>query len=132
MRQQHQGRVQRHCSTMEWGADEKPKLLPIAKRGVQSLRPWARWRNQLKAGGGGSGSNMMIAMMSMQMQQQAQQFAMHQQMFQQQIQMQMAAMEKRTVNSEKYVCQIVKTIGRKKRKRGGTESEYEDSSNSEK
>jgi len=71
----------------------------------------------------------MISMLSMQMQQQMQQFTTNQQMFQQQIQMQMAAMEKRAVNSEKYVCQIVKTIGRKKRKRGGTESEYEDSSN---
>jgi hypothetical protein len=58
---------------------------------------------------------MMISMLSMQMQQQTQQFSMHQQMFQQQMQMQMAAMEKRAEISEKYLCRIVKTIGRNKR-----------------
>jgi hypothetical protein len=35
-----------------------------------------------------------------------QQFSMHHQMFQQQMQMQMAAMEKRAETSEKYLCQI--------------------------
>ena len=60
----------------------------------------------------------MISMLSMQLQQQVQQFSMQQQMFQQQMQMQMAAMEKRAETSEKYLCQIAKTIGRNKCKRG--------------
>ncbi len=57
----------------------------------------------------------MISMLSMQMKQQTQQFSMHQQMFQQQMQIQMAAMEKRAETSEKYLCWIAKTIGCNKR-----------------
>jgi proteasome assembly chaperone (PAC2) family protein len=48
---------------------------------------------------------------------------MHQQMFQQQMQMQMAAMEKRAETSEKYLRRIAKTIGHNKRKRGGYDDE---------
>jgi hypothetical protein len=39
------------------------------------------------------------------------------------MQIQMAAMEKRAETSEKYLCQIAKTIGRKKRKRGGDDED---------
>ena len=56
---------------------------------------------------------------------------MHQQMFQQQMQMQMAAMEKRVETSEKYLCWIAKTIGCKKRKRGG-DDDKEDSTDGDK
>ena len=52
-----------------------------------------------------------------------QQFSMHHQMFQQQMQMQMAAMEKRAETSEKYLRRIAKTIGRNKHKRGGYDDE---------
>ena len=58
-----------------------------------------------------------------------QQFSMHHQMFQQQMQMQMAAMEKRAETSEKSLRRIAKTIGcNKKRKRGGDDDE-DDSTN---
>jgi hypothetical protein len=60
-------------------------------------------------------------MLLMQMQQQTQQFSMHHEMFQQQMQMQMAAMEKHVETSEKYLCRIVKTIGRNKQKRSGND-----------
>ena len=39
-------------------------------------------------------------------------------MFQQQMQMQTAAMEKRAETSERYLYRIAKTIGNNKRKRG--------------
>jgi proteasome assembly chaperone (PAC2) family protein len=48
---------------------------------------------------------------------------MHQQMFQQQMQIQMAAMEKRAETSEKYLRRIAKTIGRNTCKRGGDDDE---------
>ena len=55
-----------------------------------------------------------------------QQFSMHHQMFQQQMQMQMAAMEKRAETSEKYLRRIAKTIGKNnKRKRGGDNNDYD-------
>ena len=68
---------------------------------------------------------MMILMLSMQMQQQTQQFAMQQQMFQHQMHMQMAAMERRTETSEKYLRRITKSMGdhNNKRKRGGFNSD---------
>jgi proteasome assembly chaperone (PAC2) family protein len=44
---------------------------------------------------------------------------MQHQFLQQQMQMQMAAMEKRAETSEKYLRRIAKTIGKNKRKRGG-------------
>jgi len=56
---------------------------------------------------------------------QSQNFAMQQQMFQQQMRMQMAAMEKGAETIEKFLCCTAKSIasGRDKRKRGGTDRE---------
>jgi hypothetical protein len=72
---------------------------------------------------------MMILMLSMQMQQAAQQFLMQQAMFQQQVQLQLSAMDKRTATNEKYLCKIAKLLGKnKKRKRGWTDDEDNDSS----
>ena len=42
------------------------------------------------------------------------------------MQMQMAAMEKRAEKSEKYLCQIARTIGRNKHRRG----DYDDKDDS--
>ena len=56
---------------------------------------------------------------------------MHQQMFQQQIQIQIAAMEKRAETSEKYLHRIAKTIGCNKCKRGG-DDDKDDSSDDDK
>ena len=88
-----------------------------------------RMAQSIESGGGGeqSGGNMMFLMMSMQMQQQAQHFAMQQQMFQRQINMQMAAMEKHAETSEKYLRWIVRKIGHGKRKRGGDDDDEDDS-----
>ena len=52
---------------------------------------------------------------------------MHQQMFQQQMQIQMAVMEKYAETSEKYLCRIAKTNGCKKRKRGSDDDEDDSS-----
>ncbi len=41
--------------------------------------------------------------------------------------MQLTAMDKRAETSEKYLCQIAKMIGRKKRKRSGGDN-YDDKS----
>ena len=110
--------------------EKRRKILLIANGGL-SQRPWTGWRNQLKAGGGGSLSNIMISMLSMQMQQQTQQFLMLQQMFQQQMQIEMVAMEKRAETSEKYLRRIAKTIGRKTRKRGSDADEDDSSDDDE-
>ena len=48
-------------------------------------------------------------------------------MFQQQMQIQMAAMEKRVETSEKYLHRIAKMIGRNKHKRGGDDDEVDTS-----
>ena len=73
----------------------------------------------------------MISMLSMQMQQQTQQFSMLQQMFQQQMQIEMVAMEKCVETSEKYLCRIAKTIGRKTQKRGSDADEDDSSDDDE-
>ena len=90
-----------------------------------------RLAESIESGGGGSWSNIMISMLSMQMQQQTQQFSMLQQMFQQQMQIEMVAMEKRAETSEKYLCRIAKTIGRKTRKRGSDADEDDSSDDDE-
>ncbi len=51
-----------------------------------------------------------MMMLSMQMQQQIWKFSMQLQIFQQQIQMQLAVMEKCAETSEKYLCRIAKRI----------------------
>ena len=126
IRQHHRGGAQHHCpatSAAEGGRGEKRQKNQLITNVGLSRRPWTGWPNRSKTGGGGSGSNMMILMLLMQMQQQTHQFSMHQQMFQQQMQIQMAAMEKRAETSEKYLRRIAKTIGRNKRKRGGYDDE---------
>ncbi len=71
---------------------------------------------------------MLSMLLSNQMQQTAQNFFMQQTMFQQQMQMQFAAMDKHAETSEKYLCQIVKSLAKnKKRKKGGSDDD-EDSS----
>ena len=63
-------------------------------------------------------------MLSNQMQQTEQNMSMQQSMFHQQMQMQLAAIDKRAETTEKYLCQIAKSLVRnKKRKKGGSDDE---------
>ncbi len=75
-------------------------------------------------GWGEAGSNMMISQQMFQQQ-------MQMQMFQQQMQMQMNMIEKHAEKSEKYLCWIAKSMekggSRNKRKRGGSDTEEEES-----
>ena len=67
---------------------------------------------------------MMISMLSNQMQQTSQNMSMQQTIFQQQMQMQLASIEKRAEMSEKYLRQIAKSLAKnKKRKKGGSDDE---------
>jgi len=56
----------------------------------------------------------MISMLSNQMQEAAQNMSMQQSMFQQQMQMQMAAIDKRAETSEKYLRKIALSLAKKK------------------
>ncbi len=70
----------------------------------------------------------MLSMLTNQMQQTAQNFSMQQMMFQQQMQMQFAAIDKRAEPSEKYLCQIAKSLAKnKKGKKGGSDDDKESS-----
>ena len=67
---------------------------------------------------------MMISMLSNQMQQTSQNMSMQQTIFQQQMQMQLASIEKRAEMSKKYLRQIAKSLAKnKKRKKGGSDDE---------
>ena len=77
IRQHHRGGVRHHCpatSAAEGDRGENRRKIQLIANGGLSRRPWTGWRNRLKVGGGGSGSNMMISMPSMQMQQQCSNF----------------------------------------------------------
>ena len=76
------------------------------------------------SGGGGESESFMLSMLSNQMQQTVQNMSMQQTIFQQQMQMQLASIEKRAEMSEKYLRQIAKLLAKnKKRKKGGSDDE---------
>ncbi len=83
-----------------------------------------RMAQSLESGGGGGGESMMISIVSNQMHQTVQNMSMQQSMFHQQMQMQLAAINKRAETSEKYLCQVAKLLAKnEKRKKGGSDDE---------
>jgi proteasome assembly chaperone (PAC2) family protein len=70
-------------------------------------------------------------MLSNQMQQTAQNMTTQQSMFHQQMQMQLAAIDKRAETTEKYLRQIAKSLGRNKKRKKGESDDEEDTSDDE-